>query len=120
VVEATGHPLAVATALQMTATYGETILLGSTRGKVELDVYKLIHSPCITVRGAHEWPSSRRAGPDRPRELIKKNLDDIAAGRLIVEPLLTDVLAAKDIETAYRRLCDNPADSLSFVLQWPE
>jgi threonine dehydrogenase-like Zn-dependent dehydrogenase len=119
VVEATGHPSAVAAALQMTARGGEMILLGSTRGKVELDVYSLIHAPVVTVRGAHENACSLLGGKGRPRELLRKNLDDIAAGRLIVGPLLTEVMEAKDIGAGYRRLCDHPAETLSLILRWP-
>jgi 2-desacetyl-2-hydroxyethyl bacteriochlorophyllide A dehydrogenase len=120
VVEATGHPLAVATALQMTARGGEMILLGSTRGKVEIDVYKLIHSPGVTVRGAHENVLSLFGGNERPRELLARNLKEIVAGRLVIEPLLSQVIDYRDLGAGYRRLCDNPADVLSIVVEWPE
>jgi 2-desacetyl-2-hydroxyethyl bacteriochlorophyllide A dehydrogenase len=120
VVEATGHPQAVPTALQLTAPFGEMILLGSTRGKVELDLYDLVHSPAITVRGAHERVCRKQDGENQQRGLLRKYLDDIANGRLIVKPLLTGVVDFKDIGEAYHRLVDRPGDTLSLILEWPE
>ncbi len=54
VVEATGVPDLVASALEYVNPQGEVVLLGSTRGKVELDVYKMVHRKATMLLGAHE------------------------------------------------------------------
>jgi threonine dehydrogenase-like Zn-dependent dehydrogenase len=54
VVEATGVPAMVSESLEQVNRYGEVILLSSTRGKAELDVYKLIHRKVTSLIGAHE------------------------------------------------------------------
>jgi L-iditol 2-dehydrogenase len=120
VVEATGHPQAVTTGLQMTAPLGEMILLGSTRGKIELDVYSLIHAPAVTVRGAHEKVCKMAGGPTRPRELLQEHLNHIAAGRLVIKPLLTEVVNFKQLGDAYHRLSKHQADTIALELEWPE
>lgn len=118
VVEASGHPAAVETALKMTARGGETILLGSTRGRVDLDVYKLIHSACITVRGSHESSLALFGGEGRPREITRKALGDIARGDLRVAPLLSESTGYSDLSSAYQLLCHQPESVLSIVLEW--
>jgi len=120
VIEATGAPQKVATALEMTARGGEVILLGSTRGKVELDVYKLIHRPGITVRGAHESVLAIAGGDERKRVLLKQSLEEIAAGRLVVAPLLSGIMDYRELRAAYLRLGNHPSDILTIALQWPE
>jgi 2-desacetyl-2-hydroxyethyl bacteriochlorophyllide A dehydrogenase len=120
VIEATGHPLAVETALRMAATGGEVILLGSTRGRVELDLYTLVHVPGITIRGAHERVIGIFGGGGRQRELLAENLQAIASGALKVAPLLSHEMDYREIGAAYHRLCDQPAETLSIVLDWPQ
>jgi threonine dehydrogenase-like Zn-dependent dehydrogenase len=104
----------------MTAPGGETILLGSTRGRVDLDVYNLIHASGITLRGAHERVFSLFGDSNRAQILVKENLDAIVSGRLKVSPLLSVVMDYREIAAAYRRLADKLAETLSIVLVWPE
>jgi threonine dehydrogenase-like Zn-dependent dehydrogenase len=120
VVEATGQPESLSLALRMTAPGGETILLGSTRGRVDLDVYNLIHASGITLRGAHERVFSLFGDSNRAQILVKENLDAIVSGRLKVSPLLSVVMDYREIAAAYRRLADKLAETLSIVLVWPE
>ncbi len=120
VIEATGHPLAVETALRMAATGGEVILLGSTRGRVELDLYTLVHVPGLTIRGAHERVIGIFGGEGRQRELIAENIHAIVSGALRVAPLLSREMDYREIGAAYRLLCDHPAETMSIVLDWPQ
>lgn len=121
VVEATGHPAVVAPSLQLTRPKGEAMLLGSTRGKVELDVYNLIHRPGIVVRGAHMVTlplDNDGSGLPSRRFLIREMLGHIAAGRLEIAPLLTEVIEPRQLQSAYERLNNQPQSTFSIVLDW--
>jgi threonine dehydrogenase-like Zn-dependent dehydrogenase len=52
-IEATGSPAVIIDALQAAADLGRVILLGSPRGKAEIDVYRDIHRKGVSLIGAH-------------------------------------------------------------------
>lgn len=116
VVEATGSPALVNPALRLVAHRGQVILLGSTRGKVEVDVYKHIHSKGIFVAGAHEGLQ----GPHVPTRsaMVRYVLDLIERGALRVEPLLTHVLPAEQAKQGYELLIHQQQEALGVVLDW--
>lgn len=120
VVEATGVPQLVTRALQLVRPGGEVILLGSSRGEVALNVYKLIHRKRTTLTGAHETLLPVHAAADEPsRERVARGLvSDIEAGRIVVEPLVSSRYAAEDIASAYGRLETRPEEELGVILEW--
>ena len=67
---------------------GEVILLGSPRGKAEVDVYELIHRTGVCLKGAHERLFSELADRSIILEQIMQYMQD---RRLIVEPLIVAV-----------------------------
>jgi 2-desacetyl-2-hydroxyethyl bacteriochlorophyllide A dehydrogenase len=121
VVEATGAPDVVARAFELAADFGRVVLLGSPRGRVELDPYTHIHRPGVTVVGAHERTTPRLETIDS-RWTAQRNfdlvLDLLARGDLPGEPLITHRPAAVRAPEVYEALARDPADYLGVVFDW--
>ena len=121
VVEATGVPNLVTDALNLVNRLGEVILLGSTRGKVELDVYKLIHRKAIKVIGAHESRYPLFADPSlcaSHKFFGYDVLSMIADGTLKVDRFITDIVSPADVGTAYHLLLDDRDNHLGILIDW--
>jgi 2-desacetyl-2-hydroxyethyl bacteriochlorophyllide A dehydrogenase len=119
VVEATGNPEVAPWAIRMAAQMGKVVLLGSPRGNAEISLYFGLHSPGVTLIGAHpsRQADAARYGDPEPYDLM---LSFIAEGRLRVAPLLTHVLPASDAERAYRGLMDEKDKYLGVLLKLSE
>lgn len=121
VVEATGSPDVVPMALDLVAPGGRVVLLGSTRGRVDLDVYSLIHRKGVRLLGAHEsvqqmpgHPAARHSKPDTMRFLI----DLFAQGALHSQGLITHTLPATQALSIYDELAARPQAYLGVLLDW--
>jgi len=121
VVEASGVPELIVSALQLVNRLGEVVLLGSPRGAVSLDVYKLIHRKATTVIGAHEsrYPRFSEA-PGRPSQdqFSREVLAMIGAGDLAVGPFITDTVAPDQIHEAYRMLLHEQDVHVGVLIKW--
>ncbi|MDQ3814054.1 MAG: zinc-binding dehydrogenase [Armatimonadota bacterium] len=117
VIEATGVPALVVTALEMVRRHGQVVLLGSPRGSVEIDVYRHIHAGGVRLFGAHENLQDQHGLPNR-HTLSRHVLDLIARGDLKVAPLLTHRLPARDAKLAYEMLLREKDKALGMVLDW--
>ncbi|MBI2939371.1 MAG: zinc-binding alcohol dehydrogenase [Chloroflexi bacterium] len=121
VVEATGAPGAVAQALTLVADFGRVVLLGSPRGRVEIDPYTHIHRPGVTIVGAHErtTPSAESVyshwTQQRNFELV---LDLLQTGDLIAAPLISHRLPASQAADVYEDLVLHPDRYLGVVFDW--
>jgi len=121
VVEATGVPDLVTESLKAVNRLGEVILLGSTRGKVEIDVYKLIHRKAISLMGAHEgrYPLFSTAGSPLSHDLFGHEvLKMIAGNKLKVEEFLTDIVPPAQVADAYNLLLNNRDAHLGILIDW--
>jgi 2-desacetyl-2-hydroxyethyl bacteriochlorophyllide A dehydrogenase len=121
VVEATGVPSLVVTALETVNRLGEVILLGSTRGNVELNVYKLIHAKSTVLTGAHAgtFPEKQTPGTAHWRDkACQDTLDLMAAGRLRVAPMITHVISPAQFAEAYDGLAHQQEKYLGVVVDW--
>ena len=122
VIEATGHPNAVNTALALAATGGRVVLLGSTRGVTpEVNFYRDVHRKGLTVIGAHDIARPQyesHAGYWTQSDDRKVALRLLAAGRLQVEPLITHQLPWDDAVSAYETLRSWDANALGIILDW--
>jgi 2-desacetyl-2-hydroxyethyl bacteriochlorophyllide A dehydrogenase len=121
VVEATGSPDVASLALDLVAPGGRVVLLGSTRGRVDLDVYSLIHRKGVRLLGAHEsvqqmpgHPAARQSKPDTMRFLI----DLFAQGALSSRGLITHTLPAGQALPIYDALAAHPQAYLGVLLDW--
>lgn len=121
VIEASGAPDAVPLAFRLAARRGRVVLLGSTRGLSDgVDFYRDVHRRGLTVVGAHE---RNRAPSDDLHARIERHDDALAlalmaAGRLRLHPLVSEVLPAADAATAYARLADRAERLMLVALRW--
>ena len=123
VIEATGNPKALPLALDLAAEGGRAVLLGSLRGKVEIDAYSSVHRKGISLIGAHDRLSAHAHTPRDPwtRE---RNLDLVlnlfADGALKSEDLISHHIQPDDVEETYEMLIRRPQDFLGVLIEWAQ
>ena len=122
VIEATGHPDAISTALDVAGRDARVILLASTRGETpSVNFYRDVHKKGLMLYGAHN--------SIRPRQESSPNFwtleDDsllllslIAQKRFNVVPLISHRVPGEDAPQAYQRLMEWNPGLLGVVLQW--
>lgn len=119
VVEATGSPALVSTALEIVRRGGTVVLLGSTRGSVTLDAYSLLHRKAARVIGGHETALPFNADHAWPRlRNLSLALELMAAGDLCTDGMVTDELTIEQALGAHDLLRQDPASHLGVVIRW--
>lgn len=127
VVEAIGNPSLIIQVMDLCRPGGQVILLGSPRGKANIDateVLQRVHiaSYNVTLRGAHEWIYPVHAADDPMDFTMERGarfiLNWIRNGKLKVEPLTTDVYNPYDAKKAYDGLLHNPNEHLGVLFDW--
>lgn len=122
IVEVTGAAKALEQALTYVARQGRISLTGCTRiPDANLDFYQLVHKPGVSLIGAHtfvrpeqdSYPGYWTAYDDH--EVLLKLL---AAGRLQVRPIVSEVVSPADAPAVYSRLADDPQPPLGVVFDW--
>lgn len=124
VIEATGDPEPVVTAMSLAAPGGRVVLLGSTRGLVEhFDPYGDIHLKGITVIGAHvtTHPAASTRN-DRWSELANRELvlDLMARGALDIGPIVSDVITPEEAPATYATLARERSEHLGVLIDWSD
>lgn len=119
IVEATGVPEVVTQALEIVNNYGEVLLLGSTRGPVELNVYKLIHRKKTMLSGAHEsyFPVRSERGVSH-ETMVYSILRQLVDNALKVAPLISHEIAPRDAKRAYEGLLHDKESYLGVMINW--
>lgn len=119
IVEATGVPALVNQALEIVNDYGEVLLLGSTRGTVEINVYKHIHRKKTMLTGVHEsyFPLKSDSGLSH-ESLVKQVLAHIAAREILTAPLITHEIAPHEVKEAYEGLLHDKENYLGVIIGW--
>jgi 2-desacetyl-2-hydroxyethyl bacteriochlorophyllide A dehydrogenase len=127
VVEAIGRSELVMQAVDMTRRFGETILLGSPRARVQADVTPMltrIHVLAIRMIGALEWTYPIEEDAERARFTIERNYKEILRwiidGRLVVGPLVSHVLSPRRAQEAYDGLTNRKDEYTAVVFDWSE
>ena len=122
VIEATGHPDAISTALDVAGWGARVVLLASTRGETSsVNFYRDVHKKGLILYGAHN--------SIRPRQESSSNFwtleDDsllllslITQKRFNVAPLISHRVLGEDAPKAYQRLMEWNPGLLGVVLQW--
>ena len=122
IIEATGHPDAISTALDVAGWGARIVLLASTRGETpNVNFYRDVHKKGLILYGAHN--------SIRPRQESSPNFwtleDDsvlllslIARKRFNVAPLISHRVPGEDAPKAYQLLMEWNPDLLGVVLQW--
>jgi len=121
IIEATGNPKAIPTALELAGRYGRVILLGSPRGVSEVNFYSEVHRKGVIIIGAHENTRPRYESTHGwwtqkdDSHLILKLL---SKGLLRVKELITAKMNYKEAAKAYDRLINSKEDTLGIILEW--
>jgi 2-desacetyl-2-hydroxyethyl bacteriochlorophyllide A dehydrogenase len=122
VIEATGHPDAITTALHAAGWGARLVLLASTRGETpHVNFYRDVHKKGLILYGAHN--------SIRPRQESSPNFwtseDDsrlmitlISQKRFNVTPLISHRFSGQDAPKAYQLLMEWNPGLLGVVLQW--
>ena len=122
VIEATGHPDAISTALDVAGHGARVVFLASTRGETpSVNFYRDVHKKGLILYGAHN--------SIRPRQETSPNFwtleDDsflllslIAQKRFDVVPLISHRVPGEDAPKAYQLLMEWNPGLLGVVLQW--
>lgn len=125
VVEAIGRSELVMQAVEMTRLQGETILLGSPRARVTADVTPMltrIHVLAIRMIGGLEWTYPIPAETERARFTIRRNYEQILEWirdeRLIVDPLISQVVSPREAQSAYDGLTNRKDEYTAVVFDW--
>lgn len=122
VLDATGIPEAIHDCLDLVGYRGRVILLASSRGEAKrVNFYRDVHRKGVTIIGAHNSVRPKRESS----RTYWTELDDwrvalrlMAAGRLKVEPLTTDVLSFQQAPRAYDLLDRAPEEHWGVLLDW--
>ena len=121
VIEATGNPAVINDALKVAAEMGRVILLGSPRGRVEIDPYTDIHHKGLTIIGAHARTTAKPPNAYNPwtmSEHYRLAVELMRQGRLRTDGLVTHHVPAGDALTVHEALVERPQDHLGVLIQW--
>jgi 2-desacetyl-2-hydroxyethyl bacteriochlorophyllide A dehydrogenase len=122
VVEATGSANAIQLALSCVAREGRVSLLGCTRvSDAPIDFYQSVHQRGVSLIGAHTRvrPSHEsRPGYWTERDDYRTLLWFIAAKKLKVRPIVSEVVSPERAPEVYKRLADDKSPPLGIVFDW--
>ena len=122
VVEVTGIAKALQQALECVARDGRISLLGCTRiSDVPIDFYRYVHRRGILLIGAHtDTRPAKESAPGRWTEAddYRTFLKLVAAGKMQVRPIISEVVSPEKAEEVYARLANDPQAPLGIVFDW--
>ena len=122
VIEVTGNPQAVVQGLKLTARFGRVSLVGCSRTPTEnIDFYKLVHCPGISIIGAHNMArplNDHRPGVWTMKEDMTVLLRYLAAGRLNSRRLLTEIADPSEAVGIYKKILAHDPEQLGIVFNW--
>lgn len=121
VIEATGNPEAIITALRAARRLGRVVLLGSTRGETTINFYSLVHRKGVSIIGAHI--STLPQADSYPGFWTHQKEWDtffklLQYDRVRVRHLVTDVIDPKDAPRAYEWLLKEKDRHLAVAIRW--
>lgn len=120
-IEATGNPAVITQALGVAADLGRVILLGSPRGRVEIDPYSDIHRRGVSLIGAHMRTTASAANVYHRwtvPEHYRLALELIRQGRLRTEGLVTHRVPAEEALSVFEALTERPQEHLGVLIEW--
>jgi 2-desacetyl-2-hydroxyethyl bacteriochlorophyllide A dehydrogenase len=124
VIDATGVPAAIPTAMSLACDGGQVVVVGSPRGSAQnVNFYDDLHRRYIEVLGAHgnmlfEPAHSRLAGAWDINKAQTFLLAALASGRLSTEKLVTHAIRPDGIGDAYEGLLKKKEEYLGVVVHW--
>ncbi len=124
IVEVTGAAQALQDALRYVARQGRISLLGCTRiPDANIDFYQYVHRPGVSLIGAHTFVRPKvdsYPGYWTTRDDYRVLLALIAAGRLQVRPIISEIVSPERASEVYARLAKEKHPPLGIVFDWSE
>lgn len=124
VIESTGVPEVLPASFRLARKLGTVALLGCPRGVTDgVNFYSDVQKKGITIVSAHE---ATRPAQDDYKEYCTHQTDEttvlklMAAGRIQVRPLISDIIPASKAPSAYERLAKRQEQLMLVVLKWKE
>ena len=122
IVEVTGAAAALQDALSYVAWQGRISLLGCTRvSDASIDFYQQVHKRGVSLIGAHTFVRPQEdsyPGYWTTRDDYRALLALIAAGRLQVKPIISEIVSPQCAPAIYRRLAEEQHPPLGIVFDW--
>jgi threonine dehydrogenase-like Zn-dependent dehydrogenase len=110
-------------ALGAVGILGRVILLGSSRGKVEIDPYNDIHRKGVSVIGAHGRTASITANPYHRWTGAEHNrlaVELFRQGRLKSDGLISHRVPADEALAVFDALMERSQDYLGVIVRWSD
>jgi len=124
IVEVTGVASALQEALTCVAWQGRISLLGCTRvPDASIDFYQYVHKRGISLIGAHTFVRPERdsyPGCWTTQDDYRTLLSLIAAGRLRVRPIISEVVSPERAPAIYARLAEEKHPPLGIAFDWEQ
>jgi len=124
IVEVTGVAVALQAALTCVAWEGRISLLGCTRiPDANIDFYQHVHRRGVSLIGAHTMVRPQvdsYPGYWTARDDYRTLLAFLAAGRLQVRPIISEIVSPEQAPAIYTRLAEDPHPPLGIVFDWQE
>lgn len=121
IIEATGVPLLVPAALSAVARLGDVVLLGSSRGFGEINLYKHVHAKGVALIGAHEaiFPSKSVSPEKISREqLTMQAFEWLHANKVRIDGLISHRIKPGHLAETYARLSVDKSNLLGVLVDW--
>jgi len=121
IVEATGVPDLVSKALELVNPMGAVYLLGSSRGDISINAYKMIHRKGTSLIGAHESVINRldNGNSGNPvRSQLDKMIHYLSTGQLKTKGMITHRITPDQAEEYYNHLLSDPDNYLGVLIEW--
>jgi 2-desacetyl-2-hydroxyethyl bacteriochlorophyllide A dehydrogenase len=125
-IEATGVSAVSVQSIDWVGQNGELIFLGSPRGIFETDITPFLNrthlAPFnVTLKGAHEWRYPVNKTPFVKHSLERNSrliMDLMFRKKLVVEPLVTELVSPADCFDVYHNLRNNKDRYMGILFDW--
>jgi len=122
IVEATGKSIALQQALECVAEQGRISLLGCTRiSDTPIDYYQYVHRRGVSLIGSHTFTRPKaesRPGAWTERDDYATFFKLVAAGRLLVPPVVSEIASPEAAPELYTRLIEEVEPPAGVAFDW--
>ena len=120
-IEATGNPAVIADALHHAGRMARVILLGSPRGRIEIDPYRDIHSKGVALIGAHANTTASVPNAYHPWTVAQHRrfaMEMMRQGRLHTDGLISHTVPSSEALPVWDALMTHQQDYMGVIIDW--
>ena len=122
VIDSTGFPAALQSALDIVGVLGRVALLGSTRGDCTLNVYRDIHKKGLTLIGAHAQTvpgTDSSPGFWTYRQELQTFLNLLSKGKLQISKLISIRVESRElVDLFYNKVLKWDLEPIGIIVNW--